>query len=60
MPDIASLQPAIDKIDTQTIPLLMGDLNALVAQIGAQLDRLDGATITVTVKLAPAKEQAQT
>jgi hypothetical protein len=46
---------AADELTAKGIPELIQGLNGALARLAALLDRLDGATITVTIKLAPAK-----
>jgi hypothetical protein len=70
MADLAGMQKAVDKINTETIPRLSAAVESLVDRIDTKidadiaglidelhllLDRINGATITATINIPPRK-----
>lgn len=54
--DIVDLTKEIDKLNRETIPLIQGVLNQLVEDLHSVVDRLNNATVTMTVQIPPKED----
>jgi hypothetical protein len=49
--DPLGIDKAVGELNSSTLPQLVAEGNTLVSRLEALVDRLDGATITITIKL---------